>query len=163
MFLVKPRKPTNINWVCIQVELSQGGALSLYSICVECQFVQNCFYATGARIIMACRDMERAQAAVKDVIQSSGNENIVCKKLDLADSKSIREFAEAINEGLTSWPQRTNSKKLLWNRSVSLLIVLLFCRRAQTQHPHQQRRRNGLSLRQNCRRLWDADRCQSPW
>ncbi|XP_029979694.1 retinol dehydrogenase 12, like [Sphaeramia orbicularis] len=51
----------------------------------------------GARIIMACRDMEKAQAAVKEVIESSSNENVVCMKLDLADSKSIREFAENIN------------------------------------------------------------------
>lgn len=48
---------------------------------------------------MACRDMERGQAAVKEVIETSGNENVVCMKLDLSDSKSIREFAEAINKG----------------------------------------------------------------
>lgn len=62
-------------------------------------FTPVCVSATGAKVIMACRDMERAQAAVKDVIESSGNENIVCMKLDLADSKSIREFAESINKG----------------------------------------------------------------
>ncbi|XP_054621178.1 retinol dehydrogenase 12, like isoform X1 [Dunckerocampus dactyliophorus] len=53
----------------------------------------------GAKIIMACRDMEKAQAAAKEVKESSGNDNIVCMKLDLADSKSIREFAQAINQG----------------------------------------------------------------
>lgn len=54
---------------------------------------------TGAKVIMGCRDMDRAQAAVKDVIERSGNQNIACMKLDLADSKSIREFAEAVNQG----------------------------------------------------------------
>lgn len=53
----------------------------------------------GAKVIMACRDMDRGQAAVKEVIEQSGNKNVVCMKLDLADSKSIREFAEAINKG----------------------------------------------------------------
>ncbi|TWW70743.1 retinol dehydrogenase 12, like isoform X1 [Takifugu flavidus] len=53
----------------------------------------------GAKVIMACRDMDRAQAAVKDVIESSGNQNVVCMKLDLAEGKSIREFAEAFNQG----------------------------------------------------------------
>ncbi|XP_070842549.1 retinol dehydrogenase 11-like [Chaetodon trifascialis] len=53
----------------------------------------------GAKIIMACRDMDRAQAAVKEVIESSGNQQVTCMKLDLADTKSIREFAEAINKG----------------------------------------------------------------
>lgn len=52
----------------------------------------------GAKIIMACRDMERGEAAKKEVIESSGSENVLCMKLDLADSKSIREFAEAINK-----------------------------------------------------------------
>ncbi|XP_059182879.1 retinol dehydrogenase 12, like [Centropristis striata] len=53
----------------------------------------------GAKILMACRDPERGQAAVKEVIENSGNENVVFMKLDLADSKSIRECAEAINKG----------------------------------------------------------------
>lgn len=57
------------------------------------------FDSVGAKVIMACRDMDRAQAAVKDVMERSGNQNIVCMQLDLADSKSIREFAEAVNQG----------------------------------------------------------------
>uniref|UniRef100_A0A8D3DGB3 Retinol dehydrogenase 12, like n=1 Tax=Scophthalmus maximus TaxID=52904 RepID=A0A8D3DGB3_SCOMX len=52
----------------------------------------------GAKVIIACRDMEKAEAAVKEVIESSGNSNVHCMKLDLADTKSIREFAEAINK-----------------------------------------------------------------
>lgn len=52
----------------------------------------------GARIIMACRDMEKADAALKEVKDASGNQDVVISKLDLADSKSIREFAEKINE-----------------------------------------------------------------
>lgn len=51
----------------------------------------------GARIIMACRDMEKANAALKEVIEASGNQNVVTCRLDLADTKSIREFAEKIN------------------------------------------------------------------
>lgn len=57
------------------------------------------FDLSGAKVIMACRDMDRAQAAVKDVMESSGNQNVVCMKLDLADGRSIREFAGAINQG----------------------------------------------------------------
>ncbi|XP_055038921.2 retinol dehydrogenase 12, like [Misgurnus anguillicaudatus] len=51
----------------------------------------------GARIIMACRDMEKANEALKEVIEASGNQNVVTCRLDLADTKSIREFAEKIN------------------------------------------------------------------
>lgn len=49
---------------------------------------------------MACRDMEKAQNALKEVIERSGNDNVVCMKLDLSDTKSIREFAEAVNKGM---------------------------------------------------------------
>ncbi|XP_038852890.1 retinol dehydrogenase 12-like [Salvelinus namaycush] len=52
----------------------------------------------GARIIMACRDMEKAEGALKEVVEGSGSQNVVIKKLDLSDTKSIREFAETINK-----------------------------------------------------------------
>ncbi|XP_063062753.1 retinol dehydrogenase 12 [Engraulis encrasicolus] len=52
----------------------------------------------GARIIMACRDMERGEAARKEIAEDSGNQNIVLKRLDLSNTKSIREFAELINK-----------------------------------------------------------------
>ncbi|KAJ8336728.1 hypothetical protein SKAU_G00379480 [Synaphobranchus kaupii] len=52
----------------------------------------------GARIIMACRDMEKAEAAQKEIIEDSRNQNIVIRKLNLADTKSVREFAEVINK-----------------------------------------------------------------
>ncbi|XP_055737620.1 retinol dehydrogenase 12-like isoform X2 [Salvelinus fontinalis] len=47
---------------------------------------------------MACRDMEKAEGALKEVIQGSGSQNVVIKKLDLSNTKSIREFAETINK-----------------------------------------------------------------
>ncbi|CAL8313401.1 unnamed protein product [Merluccius merluccius] len=53
----------------------------------------------GARIIMACRDAERGQAAVKEVVAGSQNADVAYMKLDLSDTKSIREFAEAVNQG----------------------------------------------------------------
>ncbi|XP_037136232.1 retinol dehydrogenase 12, like isoform X1 [Syngnathus acus] len=53
----------------------------------------------GARVIMACRDMEKAQVALTEVRDRSLNDDVVCMKLDMADTKSIREFAQAINEG----------------------------------------------------------------
>ncbi|XP_017575161.1 retinol dehydrogenase 12 isoform X2 [Pygocentrus nattereri] len=46
---------------------------------------------------MACRDISKAEAAQKEITEESGNQNIVIRKLDLADTKSIREFAELVN------------------------------------------------------------------
>lgn len=49
---------------------------------------------------MACRDLAKAEAAREELMQDSGNQNIVVKKLDLSDTKSIRAFAELINKGV---------------------------------------------------------------
>ncbi|XP_044292045.1 retinol dehydrogenase 12-like [Varanus komodoensis] len=48
----------------------------------------------GARVILACRDMAKAEAAACEIRSTTGNEQVIAKKLDLADTKSIREFAE---------------------------------------------------------------------
>lgn len=56
--------------------------------------------SSGARVIMACRDLEKAEAAREELMEDSGNQNIVVKKLDLSDTKSIRAFAELINKGV---------------------------------------------------------------
>ncbi|XP_016524867.1 retinol dehydrogenase 12 isoform X2 [Poecilia formosa] len=55
-------------------------------------------HLTGARIIMACRDVERAEEARSDILEDTGNENILIRKLDLSDTKSIRAFAQVINK-----------------------------------------------------------------
>ncbi|XP_077411188.1 retinol dehydrogenase 12-like isoform X2 [Vanacampus margaritifer] len=54
--------------------------------------------ARGARIIMACRDLERAEEARSEIVEDTGNENVLVRKLDLSDSRSIRAFAELINK-----------------------------------------------------------------
>ena len=47
----------------------------------------------GARIIMACRNQDTANAVRDDIVKESGNNNVVVKKLDLGSQKSVREFA----------------------------------------------------------------------
>nr|XP_060618457.1 retinol dehydrogenase 12-like isoform X1 [Anolis sagrei ordinatus] len=48
----------------------------------------------GARVILACRDMVKAEAAANEIRTKTGNQQVIAKKLDLADTKSIREFAK---------------------------------------------------------------------
>ncbi|XP_066044365.1 retinol dehydrogenase 12-like isoform X2 [Chamaea fasciata] len=48
----------------------------------------------GARVIIACRDIAKAEAAATEIRAETGNQQVIVKKLDLADTKSIREFAE---------------------------------------------------------------------
>ncbi|MGH0145188.1 UNVERIFIED_CONTAM: hypothetical protein FKN15_033650 [Acipenser sinensis] len=50
----------------------------------------------GARVILACRDMEKVNNAAKDIINDIGRNTVIPCKLDLADTKSICEFAEQI-------------------------------------------------------------------
>jgi NAD(P)-dependent dehydrogenase (short-subunit alcohol dehydrogenase family) len=52
----------------------------------------------GARVIMACRDLKRGEAALKDVVEETGSKEVVLKQLDLASLKSVRKFAEDINK-----------------------------------------------------------------
>lgn len=52
----------------------------------------------GANVIMACRDMSRAEAAKTKVLQQVKDAQLTVKKLDLASLESIREFAKDINE-----------------------------------------------------------------
>ncbi|XP_056452802.1 retinol dehydrogenase 12-like [Gadus chalcogrammus] len=51
----------------------------------------------GGRIIIACRDMGKADSARAEIVERSGNPDVVIRGLDLSDSKSIREFAQIIN------------------------------------------------------------------
>uniref|UniRef100_A0A3P9B8I7 Retinol dehydrogenase 13 n=1 Tax=Maylandia zebra TaxID=106582 RepID=A0A3P9B8I7_9CICH len=52
----------------------------------------------GGRIIMGCRDMEKCEAAAKEIRGKTLNPHIYARRLDLASMKSIREFAERIKQ-----------------------------------------------------------------
>lgn len=49
-----------------------------------------------ARVILACRDIDRANAAVREIRSQTGKGQLVVRKLDLASFQSIRDFAEGI-------------------------------------------------------------------
>ncbi|KAM3595263.1 uncharacterized protein V6R79_020768 [Siganus canaliculatus] len=48
----------------------------------------------GARVIMACRSRPRAEAAIQEIIQETGNNQVVFMELDLASLTSVRTFAD---------------------------------------------------------------------
>ncbi|XP_066551819.1 dehydrogenase/reductase SDR family member 13 isoform X2 [Amia ocellicauda] len=48
----------------------------------------------GARVILACRNKQRAEAAVHDIRRDSGSSAVVFMQLDLASLQSVRSFAE---------------------------------------------------------------------
>ncbi|XP_031716847.1 retinol dehydrogenase 11-like isoform X1 [Anarrhichthys ocellatus] len=50
----------------------------------------------GARVILACRDMDRGNKAAEEVKKRSGNDNVIVKKLDLASLQSVRQLAKDV-------------------------------------------------------------------
>ncbi|KAG7238093.1 hypothetical protein INR49_031447 [Caranx melampygus] len=48
----------------------------------------------GARVILACRDRGRAEAAIQEIVQETGNNQVIFMQLDLASLRSIRSFAD---------------------------------------------------------------------
>ena len=50
----------------------------------------------GARVILACRDVEKGERAAVEVRRRSGNVNVIFLQLDLASLQSVRRFAENI-------------------------------------------------------------------
>uniref|UniRef100_A0A672HC05 Si:dkey-73n8.3 n=1 Tax=Salarias fasciatus TaxID=181472 RepID=A0A672HC05_SALFA len=52
--------------------------------------------ARGARVILACRDMVKGEHAAKDIMREVKGAKVVARQLDLADTKSICQFAENI-------------------------------------------------------------------
>ncbi|XP_069919253.1 retinol dehydrogenase 13 [Oryctolagus cuniculus] len=50
----------------------------------------------GARVILACRDMGKCEAAAKDIRGETLNHHVSARHLDLASLKSVREFAARI-------------------------------------------------------------------
>ncbi|XP_034062100.1 dehydrogenase/reductase SDR family member 13-like isoform X2 [Gymnodraco acuticeps] len=48
----------------------------------------------GARVILACRSVQRGQAALEEVKRESGSNQVVFMPLDLGSLKSVRSFAE---------------------------------------------------------------------
>jgi retinol dehydrogenase 12 len=59
------------------------------------------FAKRGSRVILACRDIEKAKKSVESIIISSKNKNVDAEKLDLADMSSITDFCRRMNTKLT--------------------------------------------------------------
>ncbi|XP_062619761.1 retinol dehydrogenase 13-like [Saccostrea cucullata] len=56
------------------------------------------FARRGAKVILACRDLEKCEAAQDLIRQETHNQKVFCKKLDLASFKSIKEFTDDIKK-----------------------------------------------------------------
>ncbi|XP_046379980.1 retinol dehydrogenase 12-like [Haliotis rufescens] len=52
----------------------------------------------GARVILACRDVTKAERAADDIRKNTGNPEVVVRVVDLASLESVRKFAREVTE-----------------------------------------------------------------
>ena len=52
----------------------------------------------GARVILACRSIQKAEDAAREIRTRTGNEEVVVRHLDLSSLASVRQFAQDINQ-----------------------------------------------------------------
>uniref|UniRef100_A0A8C6DRR0 Retinol dehydrogenase 11 n=1 Tax=Moschus moschiferus TaxID=68415 RepID=A0A8C6DRR0_MOSMO len=52
----------------------------------------------GARVYLACRDVQKGELVAREIQMMTGNQQVLVRKLDLADTKSIRAFAQCFLE-----------------------------------------------------------------
>ncbi|XP_044271632.1 retinol dehydrogenase 11-like isoform X2 [Tribolium madens] len=56
------------------------------------------FAKRGARVILACRNEQKANEACRKIINGTGNENVVVKLIDLSSFASVRAFVEDVKK-----------------------------------------------------------------
>ncbi|XP_041368615.1 retinol dehydrogenase 14-like [Gigantopelta aegis] len=56
------------------------------------------FATRNARVILACRNMDKATEACSKIKEETGNKNIIAKHLELSSLKSVRKFADEIKK-----------------------------------------------------------------
>lgn len=56
----------------------------------------------GCRVIMACRNLEKAEAAKKRILEAQPNASMDVMHIDMADMESVREFAAEVEKKYSS-------------------------------------------------------------
>ena len=86
---------------CLLIILIHSSNSHIEQIGVGMPAIISCDMFTGARVIMACRDMKKCEEACAEIIEATYNKKVFCKKLDLASLESIREFADDIKASMS--------------------------------------------------------------
>jgi retinol dehydrogenase-12 len=71
------------------------------------------FAKRGAHVILACRDLIKAEKAATEIKKLTGNRKIEVEHLDLADLDSIRSFADKMRKGLTKLDLLVNNAGIM--------------------------------------------------
>lgn len=73
------------------------------------------FFGPGARVYIACRDVLKGESAASEIRADTKNSQVLVRKLDLSDTKSIRAFAEGFLAGKPWWVAR-KARSWVWKR-----------------------------------------------
>ncbi|XP_053399651.1 retinol dehydrogenase 13-like [Mercenaria mercenaria] len=68
----------------------------------------------GARVLLACRDITKAERAAEDIRKTTGNKNVVVYILDLASLKSVRQCANEVIRKETRVDVLINNAGVMW-------------------------------------------------
>jgi short-subunit dehydrogenase involved in D-alanine esterification of teichoic acids len=79
-FLYSEAKPLNLKFTVSEI------TIKMTESSYKC-------YSQDAKVILACRNREKAQRAADRIILQTSNTNVEVEVVDLASFKSIREFA----------------------------------------------------------------------
>ncbi|KAK5643736.1 hypothetical protein RI129_007581 [Pyrocoelia pectoralis] len=94
LILVRLRTKWNTSPVCLVGKtVIVTGANSGIGYCTAHEFATR-----GAKVILACRSMSRAEKAKRKMMEATQNRNIHVRIVDFASLKSIREFVKEVKE-----------------------------------------------------------------
>ncbi len=72
------------------------------------------FARKGAEVILACRNMDKAEAALQEIKQEIPAAKVIVMQLDLASQKSIHQFAEAFKSNYDRLDVLLNNAGIMW-------------------------------------------------
>lgn len=90
------------------------------------KFIALDFARRGARVILACRSEARGIAALQEIRESTGNQNVHLRLLDTSSLDSVRKFAARILEEEKGLHILVNNAGASGGTAVSLYLSLIF-------------------------------------
>lgn len=102
---------------------------------------------------MACRDVDKGEEAAASIRAAHPKAQVEVRELDLADTCSIRAFAQKFLSGGCRVATRDSLVQTETRLVLTLTGFFLLLRGRPPSHPHQQRRCHDVSLHKDRGRL----------
>ena len=81
---------------------------------------------TGARVLLACRDMTKANKAADEIRKKTGNGNVVVKHLDLTSLQSVRDLAKDILENEDRLDILINNAGAVQSHDFAKAVIIIY-------------------------------------